>query len=388
MRRYRCSLCSKRSVSWTIRVARSRPDESDVATARSRRSRHVGWSLSISKSRPRTHPCGSTAATARRNWASADEVKRADADRFAAIARPGLERHRSIDRSTPRASAGVDAEVDADSGRPRDHPQRRTAVAFFLADGRQRCRVAGSERLCHHRRVGAPPTERARRRNGSPMFLFTDIEGSTDLARKLGVDFGPLRAEHHRVLRDAIARHGGHEIDTAGDGLFVAFERAGEAVAAAVEAQRAFSDSRDPAVRMGMHSAEPYIARGRLPRSRSASCGQDLRGRSRRAAGGLECHRRRHRRGSRPRRNRAGRARRSSAEAHHRATVQRLFQLLVDGLLAEFPPLKSLDRIRRDAPGDRLAPLHRSRRLGELPTRTLGDEVRPAPRGPRLAADR
>jgi len=52
-----------------------------------------------------------------------------------------------------------------------------------------------------------------------------------------------VRSVHRRVLRDAFDRHGGHEIATAGDGFFVVFERAGEAVAAAVDAQRALHES-------------------------------------------------------------------------------------------------------------------------------------------------
>jgi class 3 adenylate cyclase len=101
---------------------------------------------------------------------------------------------------------------------------------------------------------------------GTVTFLFTDIEGSTDLARRLGAGFGELRAEHHRTMRTAIAAHGGHEIDTAGDGFFVAFERAGDAVSAALAAQRALhaSETQDVAVRarMGLHSAEPYLHEG------------------------------------------------------------------------------------------------------------------------------
>jgi class 3 adenylate cyclase len=101
---------------------------------------------------------------------------------------------------------------------------------------------------------------------GTVTFLFTDIEGSTDLARKLGADFGRIRAEHHRIMREAIESHAGHEIDTAGDGFFVAFERARDAVAAALEAQRALlaSESDDAVlrVRMGLHSAEPYLHEG------------------------------------------------------------------------------------------------------------------------------
>jgi len=93
---------------------------------------------------------------------------------------------------------------------------------------------------------------------GTVTFLFTDIEGSTDLVRELGAEFGSIRSEHRRVLREAFDALGGHEIDTAGDGFFVVFERAGDAVAAAIAAQRSLSDSR-VRVRMGLHSAEPYL---------------------------------------------------------------------------------------------------------------------------------
>jgi class 3 adenylate cyclase len=47
-----------------------------------------------------------------------------------------------------------------------------------------------------------------------------------------------VRSDHRRLRRDPFAHDGGHEIDTAGDGFFVAFEQAGDAVAAAVAAQR------------------------------------------------------------------------------------------------------------------------------------------------------
>jgi class 3 adenylate cyclase len=99
---------------------------------------------------------------------------------------------------------------------------------------------------------------------GTVTFLFTDIEGSTDLARKLGPDFGGVRSEHRKILREAFDSYSGHEIDTAGDGFFVAFERAADAVHAAVDAQRTLRDSplaEDVAVRvrMGIHSAEPYL---------------------------------------------------------------------------------------------------------------------------------
>jgi class 3 adenylate cyclase len=98
---------------------------------------------------------------------------------------------------------------------------------------------------------------------GTVTFLFTDIERSTEHARRLGADFARLRATHHAVLRAAIAEYGGYEIDTAGDGFFVAFERAADAVAAAAAAQRALHEAEtadEPLrVRMGVHTAEPFV---------------------------------------------------------------------------------------------------------------------------------
>jgi class 3 adenylate cyclase len=101
---------------------------------------------------------------------------------------------------------------------------------------------------------------------GTVTFLFSDIEGSTDLLRQVGDDvFAAIRGDHRRLLRDAFAAQGGREIDTAGDGFFIAFESARSAVAAAVDAQLALARFTWPAgaavrVRMGLHTAEPHLA--------------------------------------------------------------------------------------------------------------------------------
>src|SRR4051812_11036116 len=86
---------------------------------------------------------------------------------------------------------------------------------------------------------------------GAGAFLFSDIEGSTELSRRHGAAYGDLRAEHRRVLREAIEAHRGHEIDAEGDAFFIGFERATDAVAAAVAAQRALVPVDGVRVRMG-----------------------------------------------------------------------------------------------------------------------------------------
>jgi class 3 adenylate cyclase len=99
---------------------------------------------------------------------------------------------------------------------------------------------------------------------GTVTFLFTDIEGSTDLVRQLGDRYGDLRAEHSRLFEEIVPGHGGHIIDTQGDAFFAVFERAADAVAASIAAQRALAGREWPEgaelrVRMGLHTAEPHL---------------------------------------------------------------------------------------------------------------------------------
>jgi DNA-binding NarL/FixJ family response regulator/class 3 adenylate cyclase len=100
---------------------------------------------------------------------------------------------------------------------------------------------------------------------GTVTLLFTDLEGSTGLIRQLGDRYGDLLGDHRRLLRGVVARHGGSEVDTAGDGNFIAFPTARDGVAAAVDAQRAMADHSWPAeavvrVRMALHTGEPRLA--------------------------------------------------------------------------------------------------------------------------------
>jgi predicted ATPase len=91
---------------------------------------------------------------------------------------------------------------------------------------------------------------------GTVTFLFTDIEGSTKLLQGLGSDsYAEELAEHRRVLRTAFEHHGGAEVDTQGDGFFVAFPTAPGALDAAREAQAAVALP----VRMGLHTGTPLL---------------------------------------------------------------------------------------------------------------------------------
>ena len=98
---------------------------------------------------------------------------------------------------------------------------------------------------------------------GTVTFLFTDIEGSTQLLHRLRDKYAILLADHHRILREAFVHWDGHEVDTQGDAFFVAFSRATQAVSAAAEAQRKLTEYAWPEgvsvrVRMGIHTGEPW----------------------------------------------------------------------------------------------------------------------------------
>src|SRR5690349_7877819 len=90
--------------------------------------------------------------------------------------------------------------------------------------------------------------------------MFTDIEGSTRLARMLGEGYGRVLNAHRGVVRTALSNYAGAELFTEGDSFFVAFGDAASAVAACVAAQRALAEhpwptaDAAPRVRMGLHT--------------------------------------------------------------------------------------------------------------------------------------
>ncbi len=94
---------------------------------------------------------------------------------------------------------------------------------------------------------------------GTVTFLFTDIEGSTRLLQALGSSYGDLVEGHDALIRGAVSAAGGVEVRTDGDAFFVAFESALDAVNAAAAAQRSLAAHEWPAaadvrVRMGLHT--------------------------------------------------------------------------------------------------------------------------------------
>jgi DNA-binding NarL/FixJ family response regulator/class 3 adenylate cyclase len=103
---------------------------------------------------------------------------------------------------------------------------------------------------------------------GTVTFLFTDVEGSTALLRRLKEGYADVLAQHETLLRDAAEAAGGQEFGTQGDAVFFVFRNPKDAVLAAVEGQRALEAAEWPEgvqlrVRMGVHTGEAAIAADR-----------------------------------------------------------------------------------------------------------------------------
>jgi predicted ATPase/class 3 adenylate cyclase len=100
--------------------------------------------------------------------------------------------------------------------------------------------------------------------SGTMTLLFADVEGSTRLLHALGERYAAVRTRLQAIVRDAAARRNGYEVDWAGDGAFLAFSAAREAVAAAADIQRAVANEPWPGdgvlrVRIGLHTGEPEL---------------------------------------------------------------------------------------------------------------------------------
>jgi predicted ATPase/class 3 adenylate cyclase len=97
---------------------------------------------------------------------------------------------------------------------------------------------------------------------GTFTFLFTDIEGSTSMLRRVGEGvYEQVLAGHHSLIRSGLAAHGGEEVDTQGDAFFAVFSSPKACVAAVAQMQRALAAHPWPGgetvrVRMGVHTGE------------------------------------------------------------------------------------------------------------------------------------
>ncbi len=101
--------------------------------------------------------------------------------------------------------------------------------------------------------------------SGTVTFVFSDLEGSTNLLKQLRDEgYAHMLAVHRQLVRDTFNGMGGSEIDTQGDAFFYSFARARAAVAAAVQLQRRHATQEWPGgvkvrVRLGLHTGEPIV---------------------------------------------------------------------------------------------------------------------------------
>jgi len=95
-------------------------------------------------------------------------------------------------------------------------------------------------------------------------IVFTDLEGSTALAERLGTSaFLELLREHDVIVRRALVAARGREVKHTGDGIMAAFDRVAGALECALAVQAGFAERSaagtepDCRVRIGMAAGEP-----------------------------------------------------------------------------------------------------------------------------------
>ena len=210
--------------------------------------------------------------------------------------------------------------------------------------------------------------------SGTVTFLFTDIEGSTQLWEKYPEAMRDALAKHDAILRQVIESHGGQIIKTTGDGIHSVFETAIDAVHSTLSAQRALKDpicDLQIRVRMGLHSGEAELRAGDY-------YGQSLNRAARIMSAGH-----------------GGQVLLSSVTAElarehlppgvglldlgeHRLRdlnrQEHLFQILASDLLSEFPPLNSLNTLPNNLPPPLTSFIGREREMQDV--RRLLDSAR------------
>jgi class 3 adenylate cyclase len=113
--------------------------------------------------------------------------------------------------------------------------------------------------------VGVQLRPEQRLPDGRVTFALIDIEESTELLHRLGDGYGPVLSQLRRLLRLAVRRDGGREVDATGDELFAVFEQPPSAVRAAIAIQRAvgghaWADGINLRVRIGIHTGRPTLS--------------------------------------------------------------------------------------------------------------------------------
>ncbi len=204
--------------------------------------------------------------------------------------------------------------------------------------------------------------------SGTLTLLFTDIEGSTQHWEEQRAAMPEALRRHDKLLRVAIEAHRGHVFKTWGDQFCAAFSRAPDALAAAVDVQRAlaaenWSTVGGLAIRMALHSGAADERDGdyfgptvnRVARLLAVGSGGQvlLSGACTELIGAelpAECSLR--------------------DLGEHRlkdlAQPERIYQLIAPDFLADFPPLRSLERLSNNLPAQVSSFVGRETEIGEV----------------------
>jgi len=180
---------------------------------------------------------------------------------------------------------------------------------------------------------------------GKVTFLFTDIEGSVKLAQKYHDILKELLDKHHDIIEQSVNENNGFVFKIIGDAFCCSFENPDDALHASLSAQRKFNSGdwkgAEMKVRMGIHtgpaewSESGYMGYMTLARSQrvmsAANGGQILI--SEESKNGIK-------------EDPTGKISfRELGERRLKDLIRPiiLFQPLAEGIVSEFPPLKTLD---------------------------------------------
>jgi predicted ATPase/class 3 adenylate cyclase len=206
-------------------------------------------------------------------------------------------------------------------------------------------------------------------RPGTVTFLFTDIEGSTRMLQELGAEeYGKVLDAHRRLIGSACNALDGRIFGSEGDALFMAYDSAARAVTGAAEAQRALAaydwqPGAEVRVRMAVHTGEP------IPTADGNYVGLDLHRVARLLSAGH---------GAQVLVSESTKTLVENVLAddlslrdlgEHRlkdlSRPERIWQLVIQGLISDFDPLRSLDAVPNNLPTQMTSFIGRRREVAE-----------------------
>jgi len=213
---------------------------------------------------------------------------------------------------------------------------------------------------------------------GTVTFLFTDIEGSTKLAREQPDQFEKKRQRHHAIQHSAMEAYNGYVFQIIGDAFCVAFSTAREALQAAGKAQFGLNaenwEELPIKVRMGIHTGradiqengeyQGYLTLSRVQRLMSAGCGgQTLLSQATQELVRDELP--------------ETLFLRDMGEHRLKDLIrsEHIYQLNIDGLPIDFPPIKTLENYRHNLPVQMTSFIGREKEISEIKQALAGHQL-------------